>query len=464
MAANGWDKLGLTRDPLADGPVPWHFHREGSEQQFEQLAHRLAFSGLAILVSGPRGVGKTRHAKRFQEYLRPEFRVLAMTANAGLSLKHLLAGLCHELDLELPATDAVAALARQFSEREWPQQPVLLLDSAELLSDEILTFLLDLTQAQQTLGQGLRLLMYGEDSLIARLNPTTKLLYVWPLPKFSSVELKDYLLQRLQRCGFQGPWPIDARVWDDWSQACHGAPGQLRARVPELQQLLVRALKPQQFSWGGRLQRYWHRRGKDWFILILSLLLIVPLLVFQDDINGLFNREPKSTSTQPMSTKAQLTSEAARPAVPQSLNKTLDWQQTAAPLPPLWSVDSDASAAAVEPATSPVAPQPEPESMPKSSLFSEDEQQILLRDPDSFVIWFGIASPEKLRSLDNPERQSLRYSVTEPGKQGLIWGQFSSKSQAQQALKLWSVPAKDWKPQVRKISQIQSELRQAKSD
>lgn len=461
MAANGWDKLGLNRDPLAEGPVPWHFSRPEAEN-FESLAHLLSFSGLMLLVVGPRGVGKTRHAKLFQQQLRGQFRVMAMTVSPALSLKQLQAGLAQELDLR-GVSGSAADWARLFSEREWPQPPLLLLDAAECLSEDILLFLLELNIAQQGLTQGLRIVLYAESGFAQRLSTVypnaDKWLYLWALPLLDTEDFKRYLLERLQRCGWKRPWPVEDSKWQSWILRCHGAPGQLAAHVPALQQLLLEAVKPETFSMLGRVQGYWRQRGKDWFILILTLLLIIPLLIFQEQINALFSAKPAaSASVKPVTGMTPMTAltlaNTPSPAEPMAV-KALP-TISAEPLPSLWPVSPS-------PQTNSNQPQTTPALAAEVALFTEDEQQILLLKPEGFTLWLLITKPEQLKLWRQTASELRIYSLAS-GQQAIVWGSFVSKNLALQQLKQLATELQATKPSVKKVGDIQAQIRQAKSD
>jgi len=322
---------GLTREPFVGEMSSAFFYLGATREQRLNLLLHLIPLGEILLITGVPGIGKTTLLEQFLARGKESWRVCRLDASAGLDSNQLLQQLVQAFAPE------VAGQADRFERerlliaqlqllRKNAQQPMLLIDNAQHIPESgfraLSKIILDAPEEERLFGA----VLFSEPEIEEKLNnPALQALrgqikHTFELPRLSEEETLQYLDHRIQVAGLQGSSPFTAAV----NKAIFGASKGLPLKINELAQAVMQnkqhVASPQPTAIPEAGEGRVDKPGKVklprislaivWPFVLAALL--ASLLVFQDDVNSLFNPpdEPVEVSTaeevnEPLATVAQ---------------------------------------------------------------------------------------------------------------------------------------------------------------
>lgn len=171
MAPIYLDHFGLTAAPFSPAPDPGYLYLSAGHR--EALAHFLyglqSDDGVVVL-SGDVGCGKTTLCHCLLEQL-PDNCDVVLISNPKISALELLASICEEFQIALPATEASVKTyidrlhAHLLDTHERGRHSVLIVDEAQSLSPEVFEQIRLLTNLETSRSKLLHVVLTGQPSL-----------------------------------------------------------------------------------------------------------------------------------------------------------------------------------------------------------------------------------------------------------------------------------------------------------
>jgi len=299
---------GLTREPFIGEMSPSLFYPGATREQRLNLLLHLIPLGEILLITGVQGIGKTTLLEQFIAKGKESWRVCRLDANAGLDSNQLLQQLVQAFAPDVAGQTDRSELERLLISqlqllRKNAQQPMLLIDNAQHIPESgfraLSKFIIDDPEEEKLFG----VVLFSEPEIEEKLNnPALQTLrgqikHTFELPLLSEEETLQYLDHRIQAAGLQGGTPFTAAV----NKAIFGASKGLPLKINELAQAVmqnkqhVAAPLPTATPDAGEDRVDKPRKIKlprislaiVWPFVIAALL--ASILVFQDDVNSLFN-------------------------------------------------------------------------------------------------------------------------------------------------------------------------------
>jgi general secretion pathway protein A len=216
--------FGLTERPFSLAPDPRYlFLSDGHREALAHLVYGLQGGGF-VQLTGEVGTGKTTVSRALLDQLPAEVDV-AMIFTPRLTAVELLATVCQELQLDIPAgtTSAkvlVDALSRKLLDTHAKgRRTVVIIDEAQNLSMEVLEELRLLTNLETTREKLLQVILIGQPELVEMMQrPELRQLAQrvtarYHLRPFDFAETKAYVQHRLEVAGQRETMFTRAAVW-----------------------------------------------------------------------------------------------------------------------------------------------------------------------------------------------------------------------------------------------------------
>ena len=216
--------FGLTERPFSLAPDPRYlFLSDGHREALAHLVYGLQGGGF-VQLTGEVGTGKTTVCRALLDQLPPEVDV-AMIFTPRLTAVELLAAVCTELHLDIPAGTSsvkqlVDALSRKLLDTHAKgRRTVVIIDEAQNLSMEVLEELRLLTNIETTKEKLLQVILIGQPELVEVMHrPELRQLGQrvtarYHLRPFAFAETKAYVRHRLEVAGQRDSMFTRAAAW-----------------------------------------------------------------------------------------------------------------------------------------------------------------------------------------------------------------------------------------------------------
>lgn len=299
------EEVGLNHPPF-DSELSEGFYYEEPlrTQRFNLLLHLAQFSDLLHVVIGPKGCGKSALLQRIEEQSQSTWQVCRITATPTLSFEQALTQLAAKMDVseQTPLEQLLPALLEQLSSFFFTTtRAVLMVDEAHLLSQRTLQQIIQLTNNKDKEGKTLlHLILAGERTLLEKTQtPEIKSLLEHPakileLKPFTFEQSKEYLEHRLHAAELSQASPFSEKDVRIIYKESSGLPGRINKLAH--QHLLHQPKKGDGLALLKNL--FTPKKSLAWLFASLALILLIPMVIYQDEINQLFVAAPNSEMAQ----------------------------------------------------------------------------------------------------------------------------------------------------------------------
>lgn len=216
-------RYGLSIDPFGADPYFPFFTGGHRRELLDQITHLCQFGSSTPVVLGERGVGKTRVALALYEAMGGD-RACFVSALPTLSSSALLSQIAQHFGVtkvEIDSGQLREALRESYSDESltW-----VVIDDAHDLDDQSLAAILDLTEPVEQDGGGLRVVLFGDLSLMSRLEALNYDIAVsdFYIERFTLIETVDYLNFRMEMADYLGPEMFTEAQVESWWRLAAG--------------------------------------------------------------------------------------------------------------------------------------------------------------------------------------------------------------------------------------------------
>jgi DamX protein len=466
-------RYGLAADPFGADPYFPFFTGGQRRELLDQIIHICQFGQAIPLVSGERGVGKTRLLLAIYEALGQD-SACVINALPTMQQDLLARQVAHHFGLPLLANTFENFFREVIASDLGPR--FILIDNAQDLDDQTLSALMSLNVDQEAEGNELRFVLFGDLSLVARVQQFLSSSSVIELyiERFSLRETVDYLNYRMEMADYLGPEIFTETNVEPWWRKAQGQLPMIHRLAQE--HLLETVLPP--LKSGQKPFPVIH-------IMAIAILGGVGLMTF---LYSGGKDEPDRTQSIPISIEPPVVVPVPQEPPQESLGEA---QQVATPEPAatadLAVIDTPSAPAMQTPSSSVASVEPEPLAVaptvakrPSSHVssstpavaaaatgtrtYARDEETLLSWQPTDFTLQLLGVSTEKAAKdfiADQANRDDLLLFRT--ARQGKPWfvvvaGRYASAAEARSAIS--ALPAEQVKagPWSRGLKGIQEEI------
>ncbi|WP_455209899.1 AAA family ATPase [Kaarinaea lacus] len=316
---------GMHRPPFATRTEDEMYYSEPTRnKRLDILLHLTQYGNELLLVTGPEGIGKSTLLHQFLKKAPSNWKICRLNAQAKIDVEQLLYRICHCLNLpvETGTTGVMtSSIKRQLDQLLARTKTVaIIIDDAHMLSNECLLVLTELAKIKNPhSGAIMRIILLAEPQIkiqFASFELENKLKYPTrkiDLPPFDEIHTGELIRHRTRTAGLVADSTFtDAAIAKIYKQS-EGIPGnivELAHRVLFEMTPLKRRTKPKPMAVPAEEKT---KRPIGLIATLIAVILIAVLLMFQDDINRLYSQ--KETSRQIGASEHKITTTLAIPTL-----------------------------------------------------------------------------------------------------------------------------------------------------
>jgi len=276
-------------------------------EQLELLKHYTQYGNLLLIVSGEHGAGKSSLKQRFINTAQEEWKICEIQADTMMDASLLLRQIAMGFGITEPPLEPSVLFEVLSSQLEHLHsesfESILIIDDAHELPQEALQSLLYLAEHSAGQQSSLRIILFCEPVIEVMLEAPAiqplkdKVTHNIKIPAFDEIQTAEYLKHRLAVAGFDGASPFTPMLIHKIHTYAAGVPAKINEAAhrnllddsePEIEEALERESKLSSVATLFTLRN----------ILIGSFasVIILAVLIFQDQINALF--EEKNTTPE----------------------------------------------------------------------------------------------------------------------------------------------------------------------
>ncbi|MFD1261509.1 ATPase, T2SS/T4P/T4SS family [Entomomonas asaccharolytica] len=479
----------LDHDPFAARVPNFKFFPAQRKTILGQLHHLARHSQLMLLITGPKGSGKTLLRQALIASVNKDtIKIINVSAADCEKVSDVLALLAEELQ----ATDnTVAAVIEQISKlSEQSISLYFMIDDADQLSENVIQLLLNLANEHLV---SLHLFLFARPNLLDQLEHSSlvkEVTFNLPLTPYTLEETKEYLLLRLEGAGQELSIFTDEQLLEIYTKS-GGWPGVINQVArdvlienmqhhdgPDLFNNIDEGEDDVAFYAADTTREV--KTTKPKLILPKKHLAIVGVIAIALVAILLFSKSP-STEQEPTivaSHYADLPSETGSgqvtqdiplstevaPSNDQSSNNDTPVVDNAMLSPPTVTEPTTTVASPSQTTSSPVVNKPQQQTKPQqtATTVAQGNEWYRGKTATNYTIQVSVASNEKA-AQDFIRKQSGSYQYFKRLRADKIdyvitQGEFTSRSAAQEAIKKLPAAIQESKPWVRTFASIKQEL------
>jgi len=267
-------------------------------QRLNMLQHMVRFSNLLLIVQGKTGVGKTALMRRFIQTAEDDWRVCEIAANTMIDAEQLLFQAAQGFGVrQLPQDSGELQemlIARVATFHHDNQTPILIIDDAHELPKDALLAIFNLADAYVNDVNLLRIILFCEPQIEKIINSKDvkslcdRVTHTMDVPPFNEDATAEYIKHRLAVVGFDGVSPFTPKVIKKIYRGSNGVAikiNNLAHEFLEQSEVTLAVYDDQKVEIDIE-----ERKQAKPFVFVAALVILVALvLVFQDEINRLFD-------------------------------------------------------------------------------------------------------------------------------------------------------------------------------
>jgi len=400
------ERYGLTSAPFSSQHEDRFVYLDAERlQRLNMLEHLTRYSELLLIITGPKGIGKTSLLQHFILNIDEDTVVGQINANPMMDANKLLQAITTGFGMDVSNEDPVAlqdALYHHLAALHHQEKtPLLVIDDAHVLPQDALETLFNLAEAEVSDGNLLRIILFSDPQIETMLQSPAiqglreRVTHSMNIPPLDEEQTVGYIRHRLSVAGLQGALPFSSKELHKIFRNSGGIP----ARINECAHLILNGDKLDQAVRDFHTPRIDARpRLKlasvllrflpSWQLAaaIMAVLSVGLILVYQDAINALFEADSQQQAGDNLSAPAP---PAEKPAPP------LASAVTSKPMPEAASPETPALE----------TPTAKPEQVPASQ--QADTETVMLPAPSEKKAPGPIPSPgseaEKQTPVASPE-------------------------------------------------------------
>lgn len=281
-----------------------YFNGQFIEQSLNLSLHLASSSDKLALIQTANGVGKTCLLAQFAARADDNLKVTLIQGQYAPDAKTVLFQCLRdfgvdEYDIRTSDDHQVLLQTRVFQLRQLDVRPVILIDDADKLSSEVLELLISWLSWQQDstyLMQG----VICTKHVIPALDTIKSRLQTVDLSQLTPQEIEPYLTTRLKQVGYTGAPVFNKKQLKRFFKQSNGNPATLNKLA---HQTLLGVEGPLKSV--ARPQINWRMLFKGIGGSIVAVALII-VLIFQDDINGLFEQKDEQQQVEVIAPEPEL--------------------------------------------------------------------------------------------------------------------------------------------------------------
>lgn len=282
----------------ADGERYPYFADPALRQRLDLLHHLIEYADLLLVVKGPYGSGKSALLDQLIGSAKEHWFLCRVNATPLTTRDQFLSQVANQLvpgGSDSGETLETAIVERLNSLQISNRVVVLVIDDAHALAAPVLDLIVKLHEHSGAAGKLLRVILFAESSLDESLQSPAlrplerKITHTLDLPPFAREQSRAFLEHLLASMQSNIPLPLPDETVNDAHEKSKGLPGQLVAFAQHLVQAEPQhheARKPESIS-----SAYSFASQKLWLGGLVILLVFVAL-IYQDEINSLFEPDP----------------------------------------------------------------------------------------------------------------------------------------------------------------------------
>ncbi|OOZ42286.1 hypothetical protein BOW53_00115 [Solemya pervernicosa gill symbiont] len=475
--------FGLNHAPFTDLNQPKFHSHAITTQRLDLLLHLTQFSQRQLFLKGLHGSGKSTLLKQFIKRAEDNWQTCRIEATLSTSAD----GIVSELNrcFGLKENNTFEQLNERLTDISRDgERPVIVVDEAHLLPVDSVIALLQITDSHhESDDKTATLILCGEPSLETTLaTPVVAALLpegpqVVELPAMDSAQLRDYLQAHLRAAGRSGDLPFSAAQIEQLHQQSEGLPGKLNT----LAQQMIEMMAPTSTPATETIDTPRHKKSGPIgrYLLIGALVIAVgTILIFQKQINQLFNVEQSSaqtndpTTSQSQSISRPVESTSITPA-PQPILRTAPEPEPVEPPAPTSIKSSTAKPLPSAPSITDTAPapiavtnKPPPATTPTTATLTyHTEEWLLAQRPTAYALQLlGVENEQSVIDYIQEhriEQQAAYFATIKNGKPwfALLYGLYPSYEAAQAAKTRLPVSLNRYTPWPRSLASVHAEIR-----
>ena len=217
----------LIQQPFSKQPDAENlFDFDSLKQTRDTVSHHLQFSHLLMVIQGRKGSGKNSFANSLIVSEHPALYFFNATAESGDGLREILAKAATNNH-----ADDIRVLEKRIHDIMYRgQQPVLIINDADKLSDNELHDAIKYSQGKKDDNQQtqLKLLLLGDKSLEKKIETNGIIshnqFYIIDLPQLNVSNTREFLMHRLTQAGFRDASPFSEKDITNLYNMANGNP------------------------------------------------------------------------------------------------------------------------------------------------------------------------------------------------------------------------------------------------
>jgi len=301
-------------------------------QRINMLQHMVRYSNLLLIVQGVHGVGKTALLKKFIQNAEPDWQLCEIAANTMIDAEQLLFQAAQGFGVRQLPQDASELqemlYARVATFHHNDQIPILIIDDAHELPKDALLAIFNLADAYVNDVNLLRIILFCEpqiDKIIDSKDVRAlreRVTHTMEIPPLDEEGTAEYLKHRMAAAGFNGSSPFTPKLIKKIFRTSQGIPARINALAHQaLEEGDVQIEDEQRMQHESETRMPVIMQGKPAVYITAAILLLVIAIVFQDQINSIFEEETGKNSDVALMEQADNNTPLATPAQTSQDNK-----------------------------------------------------------------------------------------------------------------------------------------------